>query len=362
MALLLGILKRELSTDSQGDVSDSQLHSAIIFCNTKKHTEIIAKRLKLNGFPCEFIIGDLPQVKRLKVIDALKAGKIKTLVATDVAARGLDIDNLAMVINYDVPNEAENYVHRIGRTARAGKTGKAITLASEQDVYELPAIERYIGKKVPAEIAGQELYAEDKSAHMRVFTDTYDDRKQRDSSGSRKKHSGSFQTSSLQTGSFQTYGLGENKRKPDNRKRKTGTSQSTAGKLDKKSQLPHTDLSNLSMEERMAVYKKKYDKTGGGKNVSASGGRSETKSSRTAGSKTAGSKTAGSQTAGSQTAGSQTAGLKTPKKQKTKHPRTPDLLKQVKPEVKQDIKQQPQETPVKKKGFFEKLKGIFTKK
>jgi len=115
MKLLLGILQRE------------QPESAIIFCNTKRYTEIVAKRLRINGYDCEFIIGDLPQSKRLKVIDDLKAGKIKLLVATDVAARGLDVEALAMVVNYDLPVESENYVHRIGRTARAGKTGRAIT-------------------------------------------------------------------------------------------------------------------------------------------------------------------------------------------------------------------------------------------
>jgi ATP-dependent RNA helicase RhlB len=153
MKLLMGILKRE------------QPESVIVFCNTKKYTEIVAKRLRQNGFSCEFIIGDLPQVKRLKIIDDVKAGKIKILAATDVAARGLDIDNLSMVINYDLPVEAENYVHRTGRTARAGKTGKAITLASEQDVYELPAIERYIGKKIPSEVAAVELFVNDKSSY-----------------------------------------------------------------------------------------------------------------------------------------------------------------------------------------------------
>ncbi|MDR2021386.1 MAG: DEAD/DEAH box helicase, partial [Treponema sp.] len=174
MKLLLGIIKRE------------QPESAIIFCNTKRYTEIAAKRLRINGIPCEFIIGDLPQVKRLKIIDDVKAGNVRFLVATDVAARGLDIEGLALVVNYDLPAEAENYVHRIGRTARAGKTGRAITLASEQDVYELPEIERYIGKKIPSETAVTELYEEDKSEGMRIRTDAYDDRPGGDRRDSRR--------------------------------------------------------------------------------------------------------------------------------------------------------------------------------
>jgi len=243
MTLLLGILKRE------------QPESAIIFCNTKKHTEIVAKRLKLNGYHCEFIIGDLPQVKRLKIINDVKAGKIKFLVATDVAARGLDIESLAMVINYDLPVEAENYVHRIGRTARAGKSGKAITLASEQDVYELPAIERYIGKKIPSEIAMQEHYDDDKSAGKFISIDTYE--------GARTKD--------------RTEGARRDSQKRGE-KRKFTTSKTTNQKIDKNKKTSKTenkikyvnnqneeqDLSRLSMEERMALYKKKY----AGSNVS----------------------------------------------------------------------------------------------
>ncbi|MDR1869729.1 MAG: DEAD/DEAH box helicase [Treponema sp.] len=261
MHLMLGILKRE------------QPESAIIFCNTKKSTEIVAKRLKMNGYDCEFIIGDLPQVKRLKVIDDVKAGKIKTLVATDVAARGLDIESLSMVINYDLPVEAENYVHRIGRTARAGKTGKAITLSSEQDVYELPAIERYIGKKIPSEIAGQELYTDDKSAGQYIRTDFYEERhtdgKRRDTrkrdeprrgrerSGHKREtaprgghgarnsdaaHSGGVSHGSGVTRNSGVTRGGDVTRKP------------SAKPAGSESQ----DLSRLSMEERMAHYKKKY--------------------------------------------------------------------------------------------------------
>jgi ATP-dependent RNA helicase RhlB len=164
MKLLMGIMRQE------------QPESAVIFCNTKRYAEVVAKRLRVNGFECEFLMGDLPQSRRLKIIDDVKAGVVRYLVATDVAARGLDIEGLSLVVNYDLPSEAENYVHRIGRTARAGKTGKAITIASEQDVYILPVIERYIGKPIPSEVVGADRYGEDKSEGMHIHTDFYDDR------------------------------------------------------------------------------------------------------------------------------------------------------------------------------------------
>jgi len=265
MTLLLGILKHE------------QPESAIIFCNTKKHTEIVAKRLKMNGYTCEFIIGDLPQVKRLKIIDNVKAGKIKMLVATDVAARGLDIESLSMVINYDLPVEAENYVHRIGRTARAGKTGKAVTLASEQDVYELPAIERYIGKKIPSEMAMEEHYEEDKSAGIRIQTDDYGDRNREKSSSQRRSdtekkeflpRTARTRTKGSDTNEEGKRGRGSRKDAKAKRAQRTqnennslnSSSESPSAAVRKSSsrQIPRQDLSHLSMEERMAVYKKKY--------------------------------------------------------------------------------------------------------
>jgi len=236
MPLLLGILKRE------------KPDSAIIFCNTKKQTEITAKRLIMNGYPCEFIIGDLPQVKRLKIINGVKAGKFKILVATDVAARGLDIDSLSMVINYDVPVEAENYVHRIGRTARAGKTGKAIMLSSEQDVYQLPAIERYIGKKIPSEIADQDYYEEDKSAGMRVYTERYEDKQGTQSRRDVSRSPGQLnkqkrkKEKSKPKDNF-SYKNTETKKRKEIKNRDTGSAQ---------------NLSHLSMEDRMALYKKRY--------------------------------------------------------------------------------------------------------
>jgi ATP-dependent RNA helicase RhlB len=236
MKLLLGILQQK------------KPESLIVFCNTKKYAEIVAKRLKINGYTCEFIIGDLPQVKRLKIIDDVKAGKIKTLVATDVAARGLDIESLAMVINYDLPVEAENYVHRIGRTARAGKTGIAITLASEQDVYELPAVERYIGKKIPSEIAMPELYAEDKSAGKYIQTEFYEERHHPAVSHGAPKGAGR---------------RGETK-KSDSRRKPPRPVPAPAGhhkqepRKKQERETPPPNIAQLSMEERMAHYKKKY--------------------------------------------------------------------------------------------------------
>jgi ATP-dependent RNA helicase RhlB len=195
----------------------------------------------MNGYECEFIMGDLPQVKRLKIIDDLKNGKISLLVATDVAARGLDIEGLSMVINYDLPVEAENYVHRIGRTARAGKTGKSVTLASEQDVYELPAIERYIGKKIPSEIAAQDLYAEDKSAGRRIQADYYEER---------PLHSGIKAAGGKRRDAGRKL---EVVRK--NVKQNAKPAHEAAGKNDARNE---KNMLHLSMDERLALYRKKY--------------------------------------------------------------------------------------------------------
>lgn len=178
MKLLLGILKNE------------QPDSLLIFCNTKRMSEVVAKRLKINGYEADFIIGDLPQSKRLQVIDSFKSGSLKCLVATDVAARGIDVNDLAMVINYDLPNEAENYVHRTGRTARAGKTGKAYTFCSEQDVYNLPSIQKYIEAKLESSVASEDMMVEDKSAHMYIRTDRYDNDYADDDRGSRRSSGG----------------------------------------------------------------------------------------------------------------------------------------------------------------------------
>ena len=155
LQLLLGLLKRD------------DPENAVIFTNTRHSTWEVAKRMEVNGYAVRFLMGDLPQSKRTRIVDEVKKGHHKFLVATDVAARGLHIDDLEMVINYDVPLEAESYVHRIGRTARAGREGKTITMACEEYVYGLGPIERLLGRKIPVSWADESLIIEDKSAGMR---------------------------------------------------------------------------------------------------------------------------------------------------------------------------------------------------
>ncbi|MFP4178939.1 MAG: DEAD/DEAH box helicase [Spirochaetaceae bacterium] len=155
--LLLGIIEQENPAN------------AVIFTNTKHAAVKIAKRLNINGYHAEYIMGDLPQKKRLSIIEKIKSGELRILVATDVAARGLHINDLDMVINYDIPEDPENYVHRVGRTARAGNTGKAVTLACERLVFGLEPVEEFIKMKIPVQRASEELLqTEDKSAGMHV--------------------------------------------------------------------------------------------------------------------------------------------------------------------------------------------------
>ncbi|MBP3951066.1 DEAD/DEAH box helicase [Bacillus suaedae] len=123
--------------------------SCIIFCKTKEHVNTVFSELDEAGYACERLHGGLEQEDRFAVMDGFKLGNFRYLIATDVAARGIDIDNVSLVINYDVPLEKEGYVHRTGRTGRAGKAGKAITFATVQESKYVKAIERYIGFEIP---------------------------------------------------------------------------------------------------------------------------------------------------------------------------------------------------------------------
>ena len=119
--------------------------SCIIFCGTQEEVNHVHTQLNRFKFPCEKLHGGLSQEERFAVMNDFKRGKFRYLIATDVAARGIDIENITLIINYDMPREKEIYVHRTGRTARAGKTGRAITLMESKDEKYLPEIEKYLG-------------------------------------------------------------------------------------------------------------------------------------------------------------------------------------------------------------------------
>ncbi|HLD21273.1 MAG TPA: DEAD/DEAH box helicase, partial [Patescibacteria group bacterium] len=117
--------------------------SGVVFCNTKRQVDEVVTHLKARGYSAQAIHGDLRQTERDRVMKAFKNKKIDLLVATDVAARGIDVEDLEVVFNYDVPQDEEYYVHRIGRTGRAGKSGRAFTFASGKQSYLLRQIQRY---------------------------------------------------------------------------------------------------------------------------------------------------------------------------------------------------------------------------
>ncbi|PFS60276.1 RNA helicase [Bacillus cereus] len=127
--------------------------SCIIFCRTQENVDHVYRQLKRVNYPCDKIHGGMVQEDRFEVMDDFRKGKFRYLVATDVAARGIDIDNITHVVNYDIPLEKESYVHRTGRTGRAGNSGKAITFITPYENRFLEEIEEYIGFEVPKELA-----------------------------------------------------------------------------------------------------------------------------------------------------------------------------------------------------------------
>ena len=261
LPLLLGLLERE------------KPESAIIFCNQKFMTEELARRLRINGWDCEYIMGDLPQSKRLEIIEDLKAGKVKLLVATDVAARGLDIEALDLVINYDVPEDAESYVHRIGRTARAGKSGKAITLACEKFVFGLPPIEKFIGNKIPVLAVDPAFFGVDKSAGMHSGYSRDRGPARRDGRGGRPATQGrggrpgghdGRDGHGAPRGEGRGYGEGRGERRRDDYRREDRRDQRQAPAREQRR--PETagargqgnDPYAVSQDERLKRYKEKY--------------------------------------------------------------------------------------------------------
>ncbi len=131
------------------DAEGEKLTNGIIFCNRKTDVDIVAKSLKKYGYDAAPIHGDLDQSQRTRTLDGFRNGELKLLIASDVAARGLDVPSVSHVINYDVPGHAEDYVHRIGRTGRAGRDGKAIMICEPRDEKNLAAVEALIKKDIP---------------------------------------------------------------------------------------------------------------------------------------------------------------------------------------------------------------------
>ncbi|RLK48588.1 ATP-dependent RNA helicase RhlB [Alkalispirillum mobile] len=149
--LLLGLVQNE-----------EAFNRSIIFVNTKRAADRVTGYLLGNDIEAAVISGDIPQKKREALLKRFQDGELRFLVATDVAARGLHIEDVSHVINYDLPQDPEDYVHRIGRTARAGASGDAISLACEEYVFSLPDIESYIEQRIPAEMPSSELMVEPK--------------------------------------------------------------------------------------------------------------------------------------------------------------------------------------------------------
>ncbi len=155
--LLMGLLRR------------IDARRTMVFVNTKRVAEVLERTLTANGFVAQAISGDVPQTKRLKMMRDFHNGDIAVLIATDVASRGLHIPDVSHVFNFDLPNDAEDYVHRIGRTARAGAEGDAISFGCEEYAIALPDIERYIGHQIPrAAIAPRGSRGSDGAASCRV--------------------------------------------------------------------------------------------------------------------------------------------------------------------------------------------------
>lgn len=148
--LLLGILKQEGG------------EKIMIFTNTKWEAEKLELKLNYNGYPSGVLSGDLPQRKRISMLEKFTSGELPIMIATDVASRGLHIDGVTHVINYDLPQDSEDYIHRIGRTARAGAKGDAISLACEDYALNLERIEEALKKQIPVEWPEEEMFIEEK--------------------------------------------------------------------------------------------------------------------------------------------------------------------------------------------------------
>ena len=140
-----------------GLLENREVTRTLVFTNTKRSAEQVESYLSANGIRAGMLTGDVPQKRRLSLLDDFKRGALPILVATDVASRGLHIPDVSHVFNFDLPQDPEDYVHRVGRTARVGSEGDAVSFACEEFVYSLGAIEEFIGEKIPASAVSDDL-------------------------------------------------------------------------------------------------------------------------------------------------------------------------------------------------------------
>jgi superfamily II DNA/RNA helicase len=131
-------------------IDAEDVKNALVFCNRKRDVGVLYRSLARHGYGAGQLHGDMPQAARTETLDKFRRGEIRLLVCSDVAARGLDIEGMSHVINFDVPAYPESYVHRIGRTGRAGRSGRALTIATPEDIRHVRDIERLIGSRIPA--------------------------------------------------------------------------------------------------------------------------------------------------------------------------------------------------------------------
>ena len=145
LAMLLYIIKHE------------PFERMIIFGNRKDKNLDVFEALQKCGIAVELMSGDIPQQKRMRILEDFRSGKVKIVIATDVAARGIHVDNVSLVVNYDLPERSEDYVHRIGRTGRAGQQGKAVSFICEYGAYYMPDIEKYVGETFKSTLPTEEM-------------------------------------------------------------------------------------------------------------------------------------------------------------------------------------------------------------
>jgi len=233
ISLLLGLIGQMTPTRS------------IIFVNTKRTAEYVESYLMGNDVACGTLSGDVRQNKRQRILADFTSGNLPVLIATDVAARGLHIDSVTHVFNYDLPQQAEDYVHRIGRTARAGTQGEAVSFACEEYSFSLPEIQDYIGKPIPLSPITNDLLVKPKKAkrierdRVQPYSKKGGKKKGSKRSGSHRAKSGSGRNGPKQASESGNTSGAEKARKP--RRRRRNKPADANGNTSQKSSAPNQD-------------------------------------------------------------------------------------------------------------------------